>query len=408
MIRLVCVLAVVAACTRSAEIGKGYAKVLDTMADPPSKLDVVFVIDDSGSIVGDQESLVNAARTELFPQLLTASGELPDLHLAVVSSSLDLPSPDLDCTGTPNGHFIEGPWRQDAPCTVVSGAYLTDAPDGSGGRITNYTGTLGDAFACMASIGYQGCGFEQPLEALRRGLQDPSSAGFLRDDAMLLVVFLTDEDDSSGTDPTTWLPYDRYYANDFWFEYGIVCDQDPLTTGLHTNCRPDDASTALTPIQTYVDFLRSLKSDPDLVMVAGIVSPAGPVDVSESYNKLELRQVCPDAGRTGFPAIRLNAFMPEFPARYVLTSFCEDSMEERLHKIASSVTGVMTNRPCLLTDASVSADRCRAFDVDEHGVRSATSAPVVEDMEMCGYTATHLRADIDVAPGHHIEAECLQ
>lgn len=408
MIRLVCVLAVVAACTRSAEIGRGYAKVLDTMADPPSKLDVVFVVDDSGSITGDQESLVNAARTELFPELMTENGELPDLHLAVVSSSVDVPGTGLECSGTPNGHFIDGPWRQGAPCTLVSGAYLTDAPDGSGGRITNYTGTLGDAFACMASIGYLGCGFEQPLEALRRGLQDPSSAGFLREDAMLLVVFLTDEDDSSGTDPTMWMPGDRYYANDFWFEHGIVCDQDPLTLGLHTNCQPDDTSTALTPIQTYVDFLRSLKSEPDLVMVAGIVSPAGPVDVELSSNKLELQQVCPEGGHTGYPAIRLNTFMPEFPARYVLTSFCEDSMEERIHKIASSVTGVMTNRPCLLTDRPVPPHECRAFDVDAAGVRTPTHLTVVEDTAMCGYTRTHMRADVDVAPGHHAEVECLQ
>jgi hypothetical protein len=411
MIRLVCILAVVAACTRSAEIGKSaYAKVLDTMEDPPSKLDVVFVIDDSASITDDQGALVEAARTELFPQLRTMSGELPDLHLAIVSSSLHVLGIG-GCSSGPNGQFVIGPqWDEGAPCTAVSGTYLTDQPDGSGGRTTNYTGTLDDAFACMATIGDRGCGVEQPLEALRRALQDPSSDGFLRDDAMLLVVFLTDEDDSSGTDPMMWPENDPYDLNNRWFEYGVVCDQDPTTTGPHTGCVPDDASTALSPIGSYVDYLQSLKSDPGLVMVAGIVSPSGPVDVEpDDGGKLLLAPACSPPGRGGVqPAIRLNAFMPEFPARYVLTSFCDSSMAERVHRIASSVTGVMTNRPCLLTDKPVSPRDCRAFDIDENGNRTATTAKIVEDPEMCGYTPSHLRADVDVAAGHHLEIDCLQ
>jgi hypothetical protein len=285
---------------------------------------------------------------------------------------------------------------------------LTDAPDGSGGRSTNYIGTLEDAFACMATIGYQGCGVEQPLEALRRALQDPANDGFLRDDAMLLVVFLTDEDDSSGTDPTMWPATEAYDFNDRWFEYGVVCDQDPMTTGNHTGCVPNPASTAVSPIEPYVEFLQSLKSDPDLVMVAGIVSPPGPVDIEgDAGTKLFLGPACMPAGRgTVTPAIRLTTFMPEFPARYVLTSFCDVTMEDRVGEIAASVSGVMTNRPCLLTARATSPESCRAFDIDEHGVRSPI--PVVEDTQMCGYTTSHLRADGDVAPGHHLEAECLR
>jgi hypothetical protein len=145
-------------------------------------------------------------------------------------------------------------------------------------------------------------------------------------------------------------------------------------------------------------------------MVAGIVSPAGPVDVEpEDGGKLILSPACTPPGRGGVePAIRMNTFMPQFPARYVLTSFCEDTMEERLHQIAGSVAGVMTNRPCLLTDKPVSPHNCRAFDVDETGHRTPTSATIVEDTQMCGYTPSHLRADIDVAAGHHAEVECLQ
>ena len=51
-----------------------------------------------------------------------------------------------------------------------------------------------------------GCGIEGTLEVLRRALdgRHPENAGFLRDDALLLVVFVTNEDDNSPVDGTKW------------------------------------------------------------------------------------------------------------------------------------------------------------------------------------------------------------
>jgi len=419
---LVSAMLMYAACSQSAEIGKGYSRALETMADPPSKLDVVFVVDDSLSMLDNQQALVEAARTELFPQLRSMSGELPDLHLAVVSTSLDIDgwgsAASWGCTATPNGHFAMGGWGADGgyspgsavpPCTAVAGSYMTDAPDGSGGRITNYTGTIEDAFACMATLGEKGCGIEQPLEALRRALTDPANAGFLRDDAALLVVFLSDEDDDSGTDPTQWLPYDPYWPNDRWFEHGVVCDEGVGSAGPKTNCRPNDEPTAMSPIGPYLSFLRSLKTDPALVMVAGIVPPPGPVTIVQFDDILELDAACTPAGRNGVqPSIRLTTLIPVFQARYVLTSICDASMAERVHEIGGAISGIMSNRPCLLTDGPTSADRCRAFDVDSGGNRTPVSATFTEDPVMCDYTRSHLRADVGVATGHHVEVECLQ
>ena len=62
---------------------------------------------------------------------------------------------------------------------------------------------LSRAFGCIADVGESGCGFESPLAAARRALQrasdptDPESSGFLRPDAWLALIFLTDEDDCS-------------------------------------------------------------------------------------------------------------------------------------------------------------------------------------------------------------------
>ena len=69
--------------------------------------------------------------------------------------------------------------------------------------VKNYTGQLEDVFTCIAAVGDSGCGFEQPLASVVRALgadgrpAPPENQGFLRPDALLFIVLLTDEDDCS-------------------------------------------------------------------------------------------------------------------------------------------------------------------------------------------------------------------
>lgn len=422
MKRLALGLTLLAACGGTASVGGDYAKVLVTMPDPPTKLDVLFVVDDSESIANDQADMVAAARTELFPQLALADGTLPDLHVAVVSTSIDVPNLPDDptetdgCTNTPNGAFLTGPWSPNpAPCAGITGSYLTDSPDGSGGRVTNFTGTLEDNFSCIATLGYQGCWVEAPLAAIQDALSgsNAANAGFLRDDAMLLVVIMSDEDDSSGTQPAMWPTDDPFDENLRDFEYGVQCTPDDASLGPRTGCVPRDGSTAIAPIDGYVAFLQSLKSDPSLVMVAGILPPTGPVNVVSqdgSDGPRFLDNACMSAdGRAFIPVIRTNAVLADFPSRYVLASFCDGAMTDRLHRIASSVTGVMTNQQCIIDDtADLAPDRCNAFDVDATGHRTAIAASLVTDAATCSYSKSHLRATATVPPGHRLEVDCLE
>ena len=75
------------------------------------------------------------------------------------------------------------------------GLWTTDGTPG-GTREVNYTGKLEDALSCISHVGDAGCGFESPLEAIKRALdgRHPENAGFLRPGAFLAVVILTDED----------------------------------------------------------------------------------------------------------------------------------------------------------------------------------------------------------------------
>ena len=125
---------------------------------------------------------------------------------------------------------------------------------------------------------------------------------------------------------------------------------------------------------------------------------------------VSLDNACTPAGRMGIlPAVRTNAFLPEFPARYVLASFCDDSMDARVNKIARAVDGVMASSPCVLDDLPDDpASRCRAYDVAPDGARTAARVTFSVDTTACDYTPTHVRADVDVAAGHGVDVECLR
>jgi hypothetical protein len=92
--------------------------------------------------------------------------------------------------------------------------------------------------------------------------RNTANFGFNREDALLAVILITDEDDCSTTDPrvfdtviTPGTPYDG-----------------PLTTGgdLQPNLRCWWHSNALQPVERYVEEVAKLKSDPSQIVFAAI------------------------------------------------------------------------------------------------------------------------------------------
>jgi hypothetical protein len=201
-----------------APIDSGVCREYRTEVIAP-KVDVLFVIDNSGSMVEEQESLVAAFRGMAAA---LATGDLDedgvpdfpaatDLHVAVVTSDLGA----FDATD-------EGDGLRPVPCGadgVLRGddGVLEQVCGGTERFLSHADGDSIDAFsegfACLARVGTDGCGFEQPLEAALKALTPASSelrfagdsrghgarenAGFLRPDSVLAIVVLTDEDDGS-------------------------------------------------------------------------------------------------------------------------------------------------------------------------------------------------------------------
>ena len=319
------------------------------------QVDILFVVDDSHSMRHEQESLaVNFPR--FIDVLESVQGGLPDIHLGVVSTNVGTgPSGGGgdSCAGNGDDGVLQVPGG--CPPLTDGARYISDVEIGedSGTRAINYTGDLAAQFSCMAELGTGGCGFEQPLEAAMRAL-DPESdanAGFLRDDAYLMVVFLTDEDDCSAVDGAMFDPAqdDRdaplgELSSFRCFEFGTTCDQAAeRALGGRTGCVPGDDNTAyMTGIEPYAEALKSLKPDPSKVLVAAISADAAPVSVSIDPDRDQLRVdpacvVCPGGGSDGCsldpadpgsalvaaaPAVRLRALLEQFPQRSKWQDIC--------------------------------------------------------------------------------------
>jgi hypothetical protein len=192
--------------------------------DTCRKMDFVFVIDSSLSMSDEQESLI--ASFPGFVETIQSVTAVSDYHLMVLDTDAFAISQELEwsiCTPAPG--CCDG-WcagQVDNPVSVCNG-YPCAMPQScedrlGGGRVHDpwggtcgvgegrgYIDSAGDplpsAFECIASLGTQGYVDEKPLEALTLALAPEAvgdggcNAGFLRKDALLVVVLITDEDDA--------------------------------------------------------------------------------------------------------------------------------------------------------------------------------------------------------------------
>ncbi|MBA3502584.1 MAG: hypothetical protein M4D80_26560 [Myxococcota bacterium] len=346
-------------------------------------VDILFVIDDSMSMMDEQEQLATWS-SEMF-DVLSASGELPDLHIAVTSSSVAISGLTQCQTG---GSLHVG-------SAVLQGERFIRDVAGAAGRERNYTGTLKETFGKMARVGDAGCGFEQPFKAARLALTGfaPGAKGFLREDALLLVVFVTDEDDCSSKSPALYGDQQGDACSELGvvtsyrcFEHGVRCydGKGSREFGERRNCRPDESSPYVESVSGFADYLKGLKMNPAQVVVAGIYGkPNGVTAIVDeritTFTTPRLADVCGGGGKEGSgatPAVRMNALMAEFGGRASHSSICESQLSWAMREVGLVTRGAATRSRCLrgaLSDLDVSAPglqpACRVEVVDDVGAR---------------------------------------
>lgn len=413
-------------------------------------IDILFVVDNSGSMAEEQASL-----TANFPQFInvlsTIEGGLPDVHIGVISTNFGSGGVAIGGCSTstrPNGD--DGNLLTNS-CPGLTGSFISDIKQPDGSRMTNYSGDLATLFTCMARLGTTGCGFEQQLESMYQALQNGKNPGFLRTDAYLAIVFISDEDDCStlpggamygepsGTVSSPLGPRTSFRCH----EFGVECDNDPnpRMLGTRSGCEPRQNSPYMQPIDRYVNYVKSLKANSRNIVVAGII---GNVDEQatvqivpdpDDASRPAVGPACTSASGVAFPGFRLKAFLDQFPDRNSITTICNDNLASALEEVASVIV-LAVGSPCIsrpLADRNASLPgiqpECSVADVqnpdDEPPMRMETIIPAcdsnggatpcwrfIQDAEQCPMAPDNRAIDVDrggasVPIGTVLEVQCV-
>jgi hypothetical protein len=377
----------------------GYTRLDDFVARPTRKVDLAFIIDDSPSMGPKRDKL-----REQLPRFLGAlkdpsDGSLPALRLAILDGDLGSGGAVVQgACGIRNGSILgDGGTLQmigGPDCGVTDPAAhwiqtVTLSP-------ANFSGDISQVFACLAGgLGQFGCGYQQPLEALAVSATDSGPASlprFLREDAYLGLIIISDRDDCSALPNAAMfgpeLPgetadlrcatrghacggQDLPYPTDTAYTDALVdCSARTDTTcAAGTDCICPTACTPLADIHALADKVKGLKRDPDnQILVAGIFGwPGNAADMFRSEYKIapipnpaytpgsqapptlyDLWPICYDADHppvnpdpaTGYdataagygakPGLRLSAFIDEFGANGLKYSMCQPDWSRAL------------------------------------------------------------------------------
>jgi hypothetical protein len=243
------------------------------------KMDVLFVVDNSGSMGQEQTNLI--ANFPAFITVLNNSGL--DYRVAVTTTGRNY---SYTMT-TPIGSL---PQSQDGG---DNGAMLKPAACNMTKRWIDKTDPNPSmTFSCVANVGTSGPSDEMPLSAMRDAFEermaDNTNTGFRRMDALLAVVFLTDEEDCS-------------YEQSVSLGFGqTLCD------------------SMMEPVQNYVTFLDTYTGHRSRWATAAIAGP-GPGSCSSTFGDAQ-------------EATRLKQFVTMTGANGVMASICDGDLSVGLGK----------------------------------------------------------------------------
>jgi hypothetical protein len=334
---------------------------------PARDLDILYVFDNS--LDRGMYDQMASQLDVLQSRLLDVDGQLPNLHIGVVTTDLGvrgrldaIAGPAVgSCAGDGDaGRLVS--FRGTGPRL---GWYLEDLRGPGGTRVRNYASDdLLFEIERMTnpdpSTENAGCEYEQPLEAMRRALDPATNPGFIRPGAQLAVVVLTTEDDCSIKRGALLDPLDGTLGPAFsyrCFEQGVICDPDDARRpGVRTNCRPREGSPFLIDVSEYRTFLSQLKPDPRDVTVSAVAGPRAPVEVRD-VGVWALAPSCQGPGGSATPAVRIGALVDAFGGTMI------DACGQRAayQQIASPI--VNSQRSCFANLRRDDGENCTVTEV---------------------------------------------
>jgi hypothetical protein len=255
------------------------------------KMDILFVVDNSGSMGQEQDNL--AANFPQFIEVLENFDSNLDYRVAITTTGRDYSY----STDTGFGPVLPG--SQDGG---DNGAMLQRC-DMTRRWVEPGDPTPSTTFACAAQVGTSGPSKEMPLAVIKQAfserMADNTNTGFRRDDALLGIVILTDEDDCSYEQSVT-LGFSQSLCDDM-----------------------------MEPTATYKSFLDGYTGDAGRWAVAVI---AGETDCSS------------DLGGAA-EATRLKQFVTQVGANAVISSICDADLASALNDALDTFDTACNNFP---------------------------------------------------------------
>jgi len=364
----------------------GMHMALEVTTPGITPVDILVVVDNSMSMAEEQANLARS-----FPALLreilegTDRVRVDDVHVGVVSTDMGTGGYDVGGGGCTDPVDGDDGILQHEPNPSVSGcdaayssylSYAAEAPDSVAMDM------LSRDFGCIVTLGIDGCAFEQPLKAGKRALvdhRDGANAGFLRPDSLLVVLFLTDEEDCSVAPGG-----ERIF--------------DPVDPSLGCICRRCSHHPELKePVETYVEAFRSLRADPDRFIAAflvgvpehedclglgseipGCLDHPGMAYAVDPVSGTRLVPTCVTSTGEAYPGRRFVQVAQALGQGAIVGSICTADFEPFMHDLADVVHDRIrpaTSIPPLPVEADPEdASLCRA---------SCTIVEVLPDLREC-------------------------
>ena len=262
-----------------------------------SKIDFLFVVDNSSSMGNHQSALLDSFGG--FMDTIATTVSAHDFHLMVVDSDAgdDIERACEPCPGegTQCGDWCTTKASLDLECETALGAgevaphtqgasnRVCGLPDGQR-FLTSATAPdeLEELFACVGNVGIKGSSAEMPMSAMVASVTQQSEAGgcnegFLRDDAILVVTVITDD-------------------------YPVP----------HSS---DDANEVGSPQAWYDALVEAKQGAPDSLVVLGILNTADATCVSGAGDPIT------------HPTERFVSFMDHVGERGMIGNICETSYD---------------------------------------------------------------------------------
>jgi hypothetical protein len=370
---------------------------------PARNVDILFVLDNSPD--RSRYDQMAAQLDILQDRLRDVDGQLPDLHVGTVTTDLgtrgtkDTLGPSvLNCAGDGDAAKLQ---RFGAG---ISSGYLEDLRGANGARVRNFDSNdlkleLSRLTNPAAGTANTGCEFEQPLEAMRRALDPSVNPGFIRQNALLSVVFLTTEDDCSFARNTLLDASDSSLGPLASFrctEQGVICDGDDLRRpGVRTNCRPREGSQFMVDVTEYTAFLKGYKKDPRDVSVSVVAGSPTPFEVRE-VGVPTLAPSCQGPSGMAWPAVRLAAFADSLGGTFINTCTQENAYQQ--------ITAPILNRQrtCFPNLSKDDGENCTVLEIAGATQTELMRCPAGNTntgSTACWYTYTDEAACVD---GEHV------